>query len=82
MKVYLYISDNNKTVHLSIKKRSYQLLCNDKKKINKHRIAKKISDVFIIAPEPFKKNRCSNCEKKVKKMIREQVKKLESETVN
>ncbi len=82
MKVYLYISENNKTVHLSIKKRSYQLLCNDKKKINRHRIAKKIGDVFIIAPEPFKKNRCVNCERKVKKLITEEVKKLRSSKVN
>ncbi len=71
MNLYLYIGENDKTVHLILKKRSYQLVCNEKKKINKHRIAKKMSDVYTIAPEPENKVRCVNCEKKVRKLMLE-----------
>ena len=67
--VFLYVGENDKTIHLTVKKRGYQLLCNDKKKINKNRVAKSIIDVFVIAPEPRNKIRCVQCEKKVKILI-------------
>ncbi len=69
--VFLYVGENDKTVHLTVKKKGYKLLCNNKKKLNKHRIAKSITDVFIIAPEPRNKTRCVQCEKKVKILIHE-----------
>jgi hypothetical protein len=72
LKVYLYIGDNNKTIHLIARHRKYELLCNDKKKINPHRIARRLQDVFIIAPEPAKKLRCVNCEKKVKLLLKDE----------
>jgi len=68
--VFLYVGENDKTIHLTIKKRGYQLLCNDKKKINKNRVAKSITDIFAIAPEPRNKTRCVQCEKKVKILIK------------
>lgn len=68
--VFLYVGENDKTIHLTIKKqRGYELLCNDKKKINRNRIAKSITDLFVIAPEPRNKIRCVQCEKKVKILI-------------
>jgi len=70
--VLLYVGENNKTIHLIARHKKYELLCNDKKKVNPHRIARKLQDVFIIAPEPEKKLRCVNCEKKVRKIIKEQ----------
>ena len=68
--VFLYVGENDKTIHLTIKKRGYRLLCNEKKKLNKNRVAKTITDVFMIAPEPRNKIRCVQCEKKVKILIK------------
>jgi len=69
--VFLYVGENDKTIHLTIKtQKRYQLLCNDKKKLNKHRVAKSITDLFVIAPEPKNKIRCVQCEKKVKILIK------------
>ena len=69
--IFLYVGENDKTIHLTVKKRGYKLLCNDKKKLNKYRIAKTLTDVFVIAPEPRNKTRCVHCEKKVKILIHE-----------
>ena len=68
--VFLYVGENDKTIHLTIKKRGYELLCNDKKKLNKNRVAKSITDIFVIAPEPRNKTRCVLCERKVKILIK------------
>ncbi len=69
--VFLYVGENDKTVHLAIKKRSFKLLCNEKKKLNKNRIANSVTEIFIIAPEPKNKIRCVLCEKKVKILIKQ-----------
>lgn len=69
--VFLYVGENDKTIHLTVKKRGYKLLCNDSKKINKNRVAKSITDIFVIAPEPKDKIRCNLCEKQVKILIKQ-----------
>lgn len=74
--VFLYVGENDKTIHLTIKKKGYVLLCNDKKKLNKNRVAKSITDIFAIAPEPMNKIRCVHCEKQVKILIKKMNKDL------
>lgn len=69
MKLYLYVSENDKIIHLIKKTKKYELVCNNKKTINKNRIAKRIEQVFIIAPEPNNKVRCVNCERKVRSLM-------------
>lgn len=69
--VFLYVGENDKTVHLTVKKRVYKLLCNEKKKVNKNRVAKSLTDIFIIAPEPKNKIRCVQCERKIKILVKQ-----------
>jgi len=69
LKLYLYVGENDKIIHLIKKTNKYELVCNTKKTINKNRIAKRIEQVYIIAPEPDNKIRCVNCEKKVRSLM-------------
>ena len=73
MKLFLYVSENDRIIHLIKKTNKYELVCNNKKTINKNRIAKRIEQVYIIAPEPNNKIRCINCEKKVRSLMTEMI---------